>query len=95
MNPSDPDAHAGLARVLEASNDSAGARAEAQAAIALKPMVDPFLVLARLDLRDNKTEAAAQSVERALKLDPGNASALALQRAVAAKLAEKAQPLPN
>jgi tetratricopeptide (TPR) repeat protein/TolB-like protein len=95
LNPSDADAHAGLARVLEASDDSAGARAEAQAAIALKPMVDPFLVLARLDLRDNKTEAAAQSIDRALKLDPANPSALSLRRAVAAKLAEKAQPLPN
>jgi len=57
--------------------------------------VDPLLVLARLDLRDNKAEAAAQHVDRALQLEPSNASALALKRAVAAKLAEKAQPLPN
>jgi hypothetical protein len=34
-------------------------------------------------------------VDRALHLDPANASALNLKRAVAAKLAEKAQPLPN
>jgi hypothetical protein len=34
-------------------------------------------------------------VDRALKLEPSNPSALALQRVVAAKLAEKAQPLPN
>jgi tetratricopeptide (TPR) repeat protein len=95
LNPNDPQAHAGLARVLEASNDAAGARSEAEAAIRLKPLADPLLVLARLDLRDNKAEAAAQSVDRALQLEPNNASALALKRAVAAKLAEKAQPLPN
>jgi len=34
-------------------------------------------------------------VDRAFHLDPADASALNLKRAVAAKLAEKAQPLPN
>jgi len=34
-------------------------------------------------------------VERALHLEPGNAAAQALKRAVAAKLAQEAQPLPN
>jgi len=95
LDASAAEAHAGLARVLEAGNNPAAARAEAQAALALKPMVEPLLVLARLDLRDNRAEAAAQSVDRALKLEPSNPSALALQRAVAAKLAEKAQPLLN
>jgi len=52
-------------------------------------------VIARLDLRDNRTEAAAENVNKALQLEPSNASAQALKRAVAAKLAEKAQPLPN
>jgi uncharacterized protein HemY len=53
------------------------------------------LVLARLDLSDNKMETAAESVNRALQLEPSNGSALALKRAIAAKLAEKAPPLPN
>jgi tetratricopeptide (TPR) repeat protein/TolB-like protein len=95
LSAEDPQAHAGLARVLEAQNDANGARSEAEAALRLKPLAEPLLVLARLDLRDNKPEAAAQSVDRALQLEPNNATALALKRAVAAKLAEKAQPLPN
>jgi Flp pilus assembly protein TadD len=52
-------------------------------------------VLARLDLRENKFEAAAQEVSRALQLEPSNPAAQALKNAVAAKLAEKAQPLPK
>ena len=95
LDPANPEAHAGLARTLELDNDLAGARSEAEAALRLKVFIDPLLLLARLDLRDNRAEAAAQSVDRALKLDPANASALTLKRAVAAKLAEKAQPLPN
>jgi len=52
-------------------------------------------VLARLDLRDNRAEAAAEKVAQALRLEPSNAAALALKRAIAAKLAQEAQPLPN
>jgi len=95
LDPSNAGAHAGLARVLEANEDAAGARAEAEAALRLRPLAEPLLVLARLDLRDNRTEEAAANVDRALRLEPSNPQALALQRAVAAKLAEKAQPLPN
>ncbi len=95
LNPANPEAHAGLARALEVDNDLGGARAEAEAALRLKVFIDPLLLLARLDLRDNRADAAAQSVDRALQLDPANTSALTLKRAVAAKLAEKAQPLPN
>jgi Flp pilus assembly protein TadD/TolB-like protein len=95
LDPQNAEAHSGLAHTLEADNDLTGARAEAEAALAIKIFIDPLLVLARLDLRDNRTDAAAQTVDRALHLDPANASALNLKRAVAAKLAEKAQPLPN
>jgi Flp pilus assembly protein TadD/TolB-like protein len=95
LDPSNAEAHAGLARVLEANQDAAGARAEAEAALRLRQFAEPLLVLARLDLRDNRTETAALNVDRALRLEPSNAQALALKRAVAAKLAEKAQPLPN
>jgi tetratricopeptide (TPR) repeat protein/TolB-like protein len=95
LDPANPEAHAGLARTLDADNDVAGARAEAEAALRLKVFIDPLLLLARLDLRDNKADAAAQSVDRALQLDPANPSALTLKHAVAAKLAQKAQPLPN
>jgi Flp pilus assembly protein TadD/TolB-like protein len=95
LDTNNAEAHSGLAHTLEADNDLAGARNEAEAALAIRIFIDPLLVLARLDLRDNRTDAAAQSVDQALHLDPANASALNLKRAVAAKLAQKAQPLPN
>ena len=95
LDPTNADAHAGLARVLEANQDAAGARSEAEAALRLRQFAEPLLVLARLDLRDNRSETAAENVDWALRLEPSNVQALALKRAVAAKLAEKAQPLPN
>jgi tetratricopeptide (TPR) repeat protein len=95
LDPNNADGHAGLARTLETKPDPAGARAEASLALRLRSFAEPLLVLARLDLSDNKTETAAESVNRALQLEPSNGSALALKRAIAAKLAEKAQPLPN
>ncbi len=95
LDPVSAIAHAGLAEVLERTGDPAGARAEAGASLRLAPSADAFLVLARLDLSDNNLESAAQSVERALALEPGHAAAQALQRTVAAKLAEKAPRLPQ
>ena len=95
LDPSNAEAHAGLARVLEANQDATGARTEAETALRLRQFAEPLLVLARLDLRDNRTETAAENVDRALRLEPSNIQALELKRAVAAKLAEKAQPLPN
>jgi Flp pilus assembly protein TadD len=94
LDPTNAQAHTGLARFLEATRDYANARAEARTALRLRPSVETFLALARLDLRDNNPQAAQESVNRALALDPGNADAQTLRRAIAAKLAEKAQPLP-
>lgn len=95
LNPSNPEAHAGLASVLEAEDNPTAARSEANDALRLREFPEPLLVLAKLDLRDNRAEAAAENIDRALRLEPTNASALALKRAVAAKLAQEAQPLPN
>ena len=39
-------------------------------------------------------EAAAQDINRALQLEPGNPAVQDLKHALAAKLAEKAQPQP-
>lgn len=89
------EAHAGLAQALEGRQDLAAARSEAEIALRIRTALDPLLVLARINLSENKTEAAAQSVDRALQLEPANASARALKRAIAAKLAQKAQPLPK
>lgn len=94
LNPSNPAAHAGLAGALEAA-DPVAARSEAESALRLGQTVEPFLMLARLDLRDNKAAAAGQEVDQALRLEPGNPAALALKNTVAAKLAQEAPPLPN
>ncbi|HXR15646.1 MAG TPA: tetratricopeptide repeat protein [Terriglobales bacterium] len=95
LNPSNAEAHAGLASALEAQNNQTNARSEAEEALRLRQFPEPLLVLAKLDLRDNRAEAAAENIDRALRLEPSNAAALALKRAVAAKLAQEAQPLPN
>ncbi len=95
LDPSNAEIHSGMARVLEANNDMAGARSEAETALRIRQFTEPLLVLARLDLRDNNVEAASENLDRALRLDPANAHAQALKQSIAAKLAQKAQPLPN
>jgi len=84
-----------LASALEAENNLTAAQTEAEEALRLRQFPEPLLVLAKLDLRDNRPEAAAEKIDRALRLEPTNAAALALKRTVAAKLAQEAQPLPN
>ncbi len=78
-------AHAQLAMLLEKKGDVSNARAEAQTSVRLKPNVDALLVLARLDLKQNQLQTAASEVDRALALEPGNATALALKRDIAAR----------
>jgi tetratricopeptide (TPR) repeat protein len=91
LQPASAEAHAGLAEVFEAGQDSAGARNEARMSLKLQPNSEAYLVLARLDLAENKTTAAAQDVEHALALDPANAAAAALKRDIAAGATGKAQ----
>jgi tetratricopeptide (TPR) repeat protein len=91
LDPANAGAHAGMAGIHEANSDWAGARNEARTAIQLKPSSEAYLVLARLDLRENKAEEAAAEVDRALALEPGNADALELKRAVAARLMKKSE----
>lgn len=95
LDPRNPAGHAALAEALESQNDLAGARSEAETALKVNPIAQAFVVLARLDLRDNKLESAAQFVDRALAADPTNATALELKRTIAAKLAERTQPPPQ
>jgi len=95
LNPSNGDAHSGLATVLESANKYVDARNEAESALRLRPSSEALLVLAKLDLRENKPEMANEEVDRALRMDPTNATAQGLKQTVAAKLAQEAQPLPN
>jgi tetratricopeptide (TPR) repeat protein len=80
-------AHAQLAVLLEKKGDSANALSEAQTSVQLQPNVDALLVLARIDLKKNLFLSAAGDVDRALALEPANASALALKREIAAQQA--------
>jgi Flp pilus assembly protein TadD/TolB-like protein len=84
LNPTDAGAHVGLAQVLERNGQPEQARNEANASVRLRQNAAAFVVLARLDLRENKTDAAAENVRRALALEPDNADARALERQLAA-----------
>jgi Tfp pilus assembly protein PilF len=81
-----------LAEDYEARDDLSGARAQAEAALRIRESAEAYVILARLDLRENKMETAAQNISRALQLEPGNSAGQDLKRTLAAKLAEKAQP---
>jgi tetratricopeptide (TPR) repeat protein len=93
LDPTSPDAHAALAQLLEATNDTASARSEAEESLRLKPSPEAFVVLAKADLRDNKLDSAVKYCDRALSLDAKNSAATELKRTIAAKLAEGTQPL--
>jgi Tfp pilus assembly protein PilF/TolB-like protein len=89
LDPANPDAHCGLARVLESSQDETGARNEARAALRLRPTAGAYVVLARADLAENNTVAAEQNVDHALALDPANADAASLKRDIATATSTK------
>ncbi len=91
LDPGNAAAHSGLARVLESNQDPTGARNEARASLKLKPTAEAYLVLARLDLSENKAAAAEQNVEHALALDPANTDAAALKHDIAAGAPAKMQ----
>lgn len=91
LDPANAGAHAGLARVLESNQDTAGARNEARASLRLKPSPEAYLVLARLDVADNKSGDAEKNVEQALALDPANAAAAAMKRDLAARPAARSK----
>ncbi|MFB3813799.1 MAG: tetratricopeptide repeat protein [Terriglobales bacterium] len=91
LDPTNAAAHAGLAAVLEASNDMEGARKELATALKLQPTAQAYVVQARLNLRENKLEAASQDADMALGLQPSNADAQALKRIIAGRMAAKPQ----
>jgi tetratricopeptide (TPR) repeat protein len=95
---SDPHAHARfhveLGKELMAHGFTTEAEAEFSHAAVIDPSsAAPLIALARLDLEENKMEAASQNIDRAMQLEPGNSLGQDLKRTLAAKLAEKAQPL--
>jgi tetratricopeptide (TPR) repeat protein len=95
VDPSSPAPLAALAEMYDARGDATQARSEAEASLRLRESAEAYLVLAQLDLREDRTDEAAQSLNRVLQLEPANRAAQDLKRTLAAKLAEKAQPLPQ
>jgi len=93
VDPSSAAPLTALAEDYDARGDAREARAQAEAALRIRESAEAYLILARLDLRENRMEAAAQNINRALQLEPGNPAGQDLKRTLAAKLAEKAQPL--
>lgn len=79
------EAHAGLAEVRERGGDTAFARKEAQRSLELKPSVQAYLVLGRLDLAQNRLDEANREAGAALQLDPASREAQDLSRQVASK----------
>lgn len=88
LDPTNAGAHAGLASVLETTQDTKDARSEAEASLRLKPSAQAYLVLARLDMAENKTAEAENNINQALALDPANEAAAALKRDLAAHTAK-------
>jgi tetratricopeptide (TPR) repeat protein len=93
VDPASPAPHNALAEDYEASGDAEKARAEAEASLRIRESAEAYLLLARLDLKQGRTEVAANNINRALQLEPANSAGQDLKRTLAAKLAEKAQPL--
>jgi tetratricopeptide (TPR) repeat protein/TolB-like protein len=95
-DPSIAEGHTGLAQSLEIRSASApatslveAARAEARTSIRLKPTAEAYLVLARLDMRENKLDTAIASVSQALTLEPKHDGALELKKTLDARVAPR------
>lgn len=83
--PGSAAAHLGLAMVRERSGNGDEARKEAQASLQSKPSAAAWLVLARLDISSNNNSAAATEIGNALRLEPGNSSAVSLKSILASR----------
>jgi tetratricopeptide (TPR) repeat protein len=92
LEPNDPACHAALAAVLERKGDIAQSRAEAEAALKLGESAEAYVVLTRLEMRDNNLVAARSDVEHALALQPANDAAQVLQREITSRTNAVAQP---
>jgi tetratricopeptide (TPR) repeat protein len=89
-DPKSATAYAGLAQVRELSAPADEARAEAQTSIKLQPNAAAYLVLARLDLKEDKLPASASDVSNALRIEPTNTAAQGIKQA----LQSRGQSLP-
>src|SRR5439155_960494 len=78
QQPDNPQVYNMKGVVYLAKGDSANGRAAFEKAVALQPNYFPAVTnLSRLDLRDNKPEAAKQRFEKVLEKDKNNYGAMA------------------
>ena len=89
VDPSGTEPLTALAELYDDRGDAHQARLEAEAALRVRESVDAYLILTRLDLRENRMGSAAENINRVLQLEPGNLKAQDLKRTLAAKIAEK------
>ena len=89
LDPVNAAAHLGLAHVLESRNELTQARSEASSANRLQPSIATALLLGSIELKQGKPESAQEHIDRALKMDPSNVTAIAMKREVAARIAAK------
>jgi tetratricopeptide (TPR) repeat protein len=91
LDPGNPDALAGLAHALLLENNFAEARKQAQAAIAVEPSSEAYLVLARAALHDRDRAAAGQNLQKALSFGPPDEDSKAVAQEIQNQAAEEAQ----
>lgn len=84
-DPTNVRAHAGLAQIAELNGNLDAARREAQTSLRLGPNAAAYVVLGRLDLKDNHLDTAEENADRALALDAADNAAAALKRDIGAK----------
>ncbi|MFP5248819.1 MAG: tetratricopeptide repeat protein [Acidobacteriota bacterium] len=84
-DPGSIEAHVGLARVRQQTGDLAGARKEAQAALALAPSAAAYVILAQLDLAGNHLKEAEGDAQSALRIEPTNVPAAQVLQQILAR----------
>ena len=91
QDPGNPDALAGLAHALQLQNNFAEARKQAQAAIAIEPSSEAYLVLARAALHDRNRVTANQNLQKALMLGPADEETRAVAQEIQNQATEDVQ----
>jgi len=92
VDSASPEPLTALAEVYDERGDSREARAQAEASLRMRESINAYLFLTKLDLRENRLEAAAQNINRAAQLEPRNPAVQEMKRALAARQASKGQP---
>ncbi len=95
VEPLNSAAHVGMARAAESRGDVVTARQEASSSIGLGPTAAAYLVLARIDLKQNQLLSASYNCDKALSLEPANADALSLKQEIMARQAQASETKPK